>query len=242
MHVSSSPPFRTVRMVFTAHDSTPAVLLHGGNHEVFLRISPASPEYTVDSLRVRLVPLLQSFCRLGAFALGGLPVYTAFPCSDSSAPSDSPLSPRAFVKRFPLTTSPLHFPSTEDSPVFTMEDSHKMVSARPGWEYLVPGSPPAQNTAGRQTLAVASFQGLSGRHRTRTWPSDTHRPMLKGFAMLGENTVQRTIHAVGRHIAQAKRDHTGQAGATRGNQLPEAEVADQHNTPLLNVCSPLSGP
>jgi hypothetical protein len=35
----------------------------------------------------------------------------AFLGADSSAPSDSPLWPRAFVRRFPLTPSPLLFPS-----------------------------------------------------------------------------------------------------------------------------------
>jgi hypothetical protein len=32
-------------------------------------------------------------------------VYTAFPCSDYYAPSDSPLGPRVFVRRFPRTPS-----------------------------------------------------------------------------------------------------------------------------------------
>jgi hypothetical protein len=53
-------------------------------------------------------------------------VYTAFPCSDYYAPSDSPLWHRAFAKRYPLATSPLRFPSPEESPVFPMSDSHKM--------------------------------------------------------------------------------------------------------------------
>jgi hypothetical protein len=51
--------------------------------------------------------------------------------------------------------------------------------------------------------------------------------------MLGENTLQRTIHAVGMHIAEAKRDHTGQPGSTRGDQLSTAKVVGQHNTALL---------
>jgi hypothetical protein len=62
---------------------------------------------------------------------------------------------------------------------------------------------------------------------------NNHCPVLKGFFMLGDNTVQRAIHAVGMHIAEAKRDHTGQPGSTRSDQLPEAEVVDQHNTSLL---------
>src|SRR5262249_21632595 len=55
---------------------------------------------------------------------------------------------------------------------------------------------------------------FSGTERKTPYPHlslcDTnHRSMLKGFPMLGENTLQRAIHAVGMHIAEAKRDHTG---------------------------------
>jgi hypothetical protein len=57
--------------------------------------------------------------------------------------------------------------------------------------------------------------------------------MLKGFAMSGERTLQSAIDAVGMHITEAKRDHTGQPGTTCGDQLPEAEVVDQHNPPIL---------
>jgi hypothetical protein len=57
--------------------------------------------------------------------------------------------------------------------------------------------------------------------------------VLKGFFMLADNALQRAIHAVGMHIAEAKRDHTGQPGSTRGDQLSEAEVVNQHNTSLL---------
>jgi len=79
---------------------------------------------------------------------------------------------------------------------------------------------------------------FSGAERQTTHPhlppSDTdHCPVFKGFAMLGENALQRAIHAIGMHIAEAKRDHTGQRGPTRGNQLPEAEVVHQHNTSFL---------
>jgi hypothetical protein len=67
---------------------------------------------------------------------GRRPVYTAFPCSDYYAPSDSPLWHRAFVRRFPLTTSPLLFASTKESPVFTVEDSDKMGEvARSSWPH-----------------------------------------------------------------------------------------------------------
>ena len=60
-----------------------------------------------------------------------------------------------------------------------------------------------------------------------------HRTVLKGFSMLGENTLQCTIHTVGMHITEAKRDHTGQRGPARGDQFPEAKVVNQQNTSLL---------
>jgi len=49
------------------------------HHEAFLHISPAYTVCTVDSLRVRWVPLLQSFHRLGAFAMGPHPRVHGFP-------------------------------------------------------------------------------------------------------------------------------------------------------------------
>ena len=44
-----------------------------------LRISPAYPEYTGHSLRVRWVPVCRSCRRLGAFAMGTLPRVPGFP-------------------------------------------------------------------------------------------------------------------------------------------------------------------
>ena len=80
MHVSSSPPFRTVRATFTAHGSTPSVLLHGQeHHEASLHISPAYTEFTVYSLRVRWIPLFRSSRRLGAFAVSPHPGVPSFP-------------------------------------------------------------------------------------------------------------------------------------------------------------------
>jgi hypothetical protein len=79
MHVSSSPPLRTRRATFTAPGSTPAVLLQGQHPEAFLRLSPAYTDFTVNSLRVRWIPLLQSCHRLGAFAMGTHPRVHGFP-------------------------------------------------------------------------------------------------------------------------------------------------------------------
>ena len=126
-HVSSSPPFRTVRAAFTAYGSTPAVLLLGQNHqEASLRISPAYTEYTVDSLRVRWVPLLLSFRRLGAFAIRPHPGVHSFPVLRLLCPIR--LSPQAsrFRATFPSHYFPLRLPSLGESPVSVMENSSKM--------------------------------------------------------------------------------------------------------------------
>lgn len=64
--------------------------------------------FPVDSLRVRWVPLVRSFRRLGVFAMGTVPVCTAFPCSDYYAPSATPCRHRDFVQGLPLPT--IHLP------------------------------------------------------------------------------------------------------------------------------------
>jgi hypothetical protein len=77
------------------------------HHEAFLRISPASTEYPVDSLRVRWVPLFQSFRRLGAFALGTPPRVHGFPVLRLLCPFRlSPLA-SSFREAFP----PHYFPT-----------------------------------------------------------------------------------------------------------------------------------
>ena len=76
--VRDSAP-RPAAHTFTAPGSTPVVLLQGQHPEAFLRISPAYTDFTVDSLRVRWIPLLQSFHRLGAFAMGTHPRVHGFP-------------------------------------------------------------------------------------------------------------------------------------------------------------------
>jgi hypothetical protein len=58
--------------------------------------------------------------------------------------------------------------------------------------------------------------------------------MLQCVSVLGENTLQRVIHAVGMHIAEAKRNHAGQHHPTGPNQLPKGEVMDEQNASLAS--------
>jgi hypothetical protein len=101
------PPFSTVRATFTAHGSTPAVLLHSLRYEASLRISPAYTGFPVHSLRVRWVPLFRSFRRLGAFALGMPPRVHGFPVLRLLCPIR--LSPVA--SSFRETFPPHYFPT-----------------------------------------------------------------------------------------------------------------------------------
>src|SRR5215475_6532263 len=66
--VSSSPPLKTVRTTFMVYGLAPAVILraHTKRSCPFLQLHRYPPVYSV---RVRGVPLLRSFRRLGAFAL-----------------------------------------------------------------------------------------------------------------------------------------------------------------------------
>jgi hypothetical protein len=50
--------------------------------------------------------------------------------------------------------------------------------------------------------------------------------------MLRKNALQCTIDSVGMHIAQAKRDHTGQRGSASGDQFSKAKIMGQQNASL----------
>jgi hypothetical protein len=51
--------------------------------------------------------------------------------------------------------------------------------------------------------------------------------------MLEKNALQRSIDPVWVHIAEAKRDRTGQRRPTGGDEFPEAQVMDQQNAFFL---------
>ena len=78
----------------------------------------------MDSLRVRWVPLLQSFQRLGAFALGPHPRVHGFPVRRLLRPIRHFLRASEFRWGLPYLL-PTLLASLRKSPVFTMEDSNK---------------------------------------------------------------------------------------------------------------------
>ena len=69
--------------------------------EAFLRISPASTAFTVDSVRVRWLPVLQSFHRRGAFAMGAHPRVHGFPVRRLLCPIRRSPGASRFRKTFP---------------------------------------------------------------------------------------------------------------------------------------------
>jgi len=89
----------------------------------FLQLHSAFP---VDSLRVRWVPLVRSFRRLGAFAMGQMPRVHGFPVRRLLRPIRHFLRHRGFVG-VSLTYFPLPFTSFKKLPVFTVKDLNRML-------------------------------------------------------------------------------------------------------------------
>ena len=112
--VSSSPPLKTVRTTFMVYGLAPSVILraHTKRSFTFLQLHGYPPVY---SLRVRWVPLVPSFQRLGAFASVLILACPAFLGSDYYAPSDSCEDIGHFVG-LSLTYSPLPFAFLTDLP------------------------------------------------------------------------------------------------------------------------------
>jgi hypothetical protein len=82
--------------------------------------------FPVDSLRVRWVPLVRAFRRLGAFAMSPPPRVDSFPVLRLLRPIRHFLRHRGFVG-VSLTYFPLPFTSFKKLPVFTVEDSNRML-------------------------------------------------------------------------------------------------------------------
>jgi len=81
----------------------------------------------VDSLRVRWVPLLRSFHRLGAFAFSPHPGVHGFPVLRLLRPIRHLPRSLEFRPGSPLSYCPLSFPFLGQLPVFTMADSNRML-------------------------------------------------------------------------------------------------------------------
>src|SRR5919198_412859 len=77
-YVSSCPPLKTVRTTFMVYGLAPAVSLRACTKRSF-PFRQLHRAFPVDSLRVRWVPLVQSFRRLGAFAMSPHPRVDSFP-------------------------------------------------------------------------------------------------------------------------------------------------------------------
>jgi len=77
-YVSSCPPLKTVRTTFMVYGLTPAVPLRARTKRSF-PFRQLHSAFPVDSLRVRWVPLVRSFRRLGAFAFSPHPGVRGFP-------------------------------------------------------------------------------------------------------------------------------------------------------------------
>ena len=87
----------------------------------FLQLHSA---FSVDSLRVRWVPLFPSFQRLGAFAISPHPGVRGFPTLRLLCPNRLLMRHWSFVG-LSLAYFPPSFASVMRSPVFPMEDSNK---------------------------------------------------------------------------------------------------------------------
>ena len=114
----SQPPLKTVRTTFMVYGFAPAVPLRARTKRSFPFLQLHSP-FPVDSFRVRWVPLVQSFRRLGAFALSPHPGVRGFPTLRLLCPIRLLMRHQSFVG-LSLPYSPPSFASIMRSPVFTM--------------------------------------------------------------------------------------------------------------------------
>src|SRR2546421_7846298 len=116
--VSSSPPFKTVRTTFMVYGLAPAVPLRDPRSvpSHFAKLHRRSP---VDSLRVRWVPLVRSFHRLGAFAFSPHPGVRGSPALRLLCPFRLPRKVSDFHTALAFLLPP-SLPSFLESPVFPL--------------------------------------------------------------------------------------------------------------------------
>jgi hypothetical protein len=124
-YVSSCPPLKTVRTTFMVYGLAPAVSLRARTKRSF-PFRQLHSAFPVDSLRVRWVPLVRAFRRLGAFAMSPHPRVDSFPVLRLLRPIRHFLRHRGFVG-VSLTYFPLPFTSFKKLPVFPVEDSNRML-------------------------------------------------------------------------------------------------------------------
>jgi hypothetical protein len=108
---------KTVRTTFMVYGLAPAVPLRDPR-SVPSHFASSTGVPPVDSLRVRWVPLVRSFRRLGAFALGQMPRVHGFPVRRLLRPIRHCLRHWSFV-RVSLTYFPPSFASSESFPCST---------------------------------------------------------------------------------------------------------------------------
>ena len=113
-YVSSCPPLKTVRTTFMVYGLTPAVPLRARTKRSF-PFRQLHSAFPVDSLRLRWVPLVRSFRRLGAFAMGQMPRVHGFPVRRLLRPIRHCLRHRSFVG-LSLTYFPPSFASSDSFP------------------------------------------------------------------------------------------------------------------------------
>jgi hypothetical protein len=118
------PSVRDTAHTFTSYGSTPPIQ---SPRKFLKRLFPfplLHGAFPVDSLRVRKVPLVRSFRRLGAFAFSPRPGVDSFPVFRLLCPNRLLMRHWSFVG-LSLAYFPPSFTSVMRSPVFPMEDSNK---------------------------------------------------------------------------------------------------------------------
>src|SRR5262249_8336620 len=122
------PSVRDTAHAFTSYGSAPSISSPSVTRSVPSRFVGSTEHSPCTALRVRRLPLVQSFRRLGAFAISPYPGVRGFPALRLLRPFRH--SSRALVFRESVRPSP-YFPSTfaslRELPVFNKQDSNDML-------------------------------------------------------------------------------------------------------------------
>ena len=124
--------------------------------------------------------------------------------------------------------SPLTVVKADDFTALAPQRNYPLPAGTPPDE-----SPPAPWDEANSEVGISSDFEREKTHTDLPLSDTENRPLFKGLSMLRENAFQSTIDSFGVHIAQTKRDHTGQRRPTGREQFPKAQVMDQQNTSLL---------